>query len=55
MLSKWKAITDLLSVPWFHRIWIIQEVAVARKMTLVYGDRSVLWDDLIKLANIVSL
>jgi hypothetical protein len=53
MLSKWKAMTDLLSTPWFHRIWIIQEVAVAQEMKLIYGDRSVLWDDLIKLANIV--
>ncbi|RDW57364.1 hypothetical protein BP5796_12814 [Coleophoma crateriformis] len=32
---------DLLSRPWFERVWVLQEVANARKATVVCGERTV--------------
>lgn len=32
-----------LSRPWFHRIWILQEVLLAKRAILVAGDKSVNW------------
>jgi hypothetical protein len=40
---------DLISLyhsNWFHRIWIIQEVALAKEAVAHWGDTSVPWDDL---------
>ena len=34
------AIVALRSRPWFHRIWVIQEVALAKKATVYCGDWS---------------
>ncbi|RDW63304.1 hypothetical protein BP6252_10849 [Coleophoma cylindrospora] len=32
---------DLLSRPWFERVWVLQEVANARKATIACGERTV--------------
>jgi hypothetical protein len=32
---------------WFQRVWIIQEVAVAKDVLVVYGGKRMSWDDLI--------
>ena len=37
------AITNLLQVwqaPWFHRLWVVQEAALATKLTFVFGDHT---------------
>jgi hypothetical protein len=34
----------LFSRPWFSRIWVIQEVRMARKALVYCGDRAVRWD-----------
>jgi hypothetical protein len=34
---------DFLSRPWFHRIWILQEVLLAKRAILVAGQKSVNW------------
>jgi hypothetical protein len=38
----------LLLNEWFTRVWIIQEVAMAKQAYLTYGPRSVRWDDFAK-------
>lgn len=34
----------LVEAPWFCRIWVVQEVAVAREVTIVCGDVSFPWE-----------
>jgi hypothetical protein len=46
----WKSIAMLLSRPWFHRKWIIQETALAQEATIVCGDITLPWKDLATLA-----
>ena len=51
--SKLLAFWDLLSRPWFSRLWVLQEAALARKATIVLGEercdlavlRLMVWDD----------
>lgn len=37
--SKMKNLGHLLTRSWFHRVWIIQEVAKARQVSIVYGHQ----------------
>lgn len=39
-----KSLFDILSRPWFTRIWTVQEAALARRTTLICGDHRVSWN-----------
>lgn len=45
----WKAIQNMLSAPWFRRAWVVQEVALAKKATVMYGDSQFEWDSLMEV------
>lgn len=32
--------------PWFHRLWVVQEILMARKLQLICGDRIIPWETL---------
>ena len=32
--------------PWFHRLWVVQEVLMARELVLVCGSKTISWDAL---------
>ncbi|KAK5660007.1 hypothetical protein OQA88_13475 [Cercophora sp. LCS_1] len=38
--ARIKALVDLLQHPWFHRVWVVQEVVMARHVTFHYGDET---------------
>lgn len=40
----WATFVEYMSLPWFTRRWIIQEIVLARKATLYCGDFTVDWD-----------
>lgn len=44
-----KAIKDILQRPWFSRVWVVPEVALARHTTVVCGDSNMTWDTLVRL------
>ena len=41
---KWAAFRDLMRREWFHRRWIIQEIALARKPVVYCGAKMVPWE-----------
>jgi Heterokaryon incompatibility protein (HET) len=41
---KWRAFLSLLCHPWFQRIWVVQEVALAQKVRVIYGREEIDWD-----------
>jgi len=45
-LQEWKAIERLLSRRWFHRVWVLQEVALSRRLVIYCGDDEFLWDSI---------
>lgn len=43
--SKWALIIDLMSNRWFSRRWVIQELALARKASVLWGDEVLEWNN----------
>ena len=43
-LYWWQNTLKLFSRRWFHRVWVIQEVALARNATVLLGDCSISWE-----------
>ncbi|RYP25957.1 hypothetical protein DL767_008230 [Monosporascus sp. MG133] len=39
------ALSSLLGRPWFRRIWVVQEVAMAREATIHCGNQSLPWEE----------
>jgi hypothetical protein len=42
---KWALIVDLMSNRWFSRRWVIQELALARKASVRWGDEELEWSN----------
>ncbi|CAG8977481.1 hypothetical protein HYALB_00013036, partial [Hymenoscyphus albidus] len=43
----WRALTFLVQRRWFQRCWVVQEVAIAKEITLYCGSASAPWDHLL--------
>lgn len=43
--KPWRAVMKLMGKPYWNRVWIIQEIAHARKKTIYYGDHELSWED----------
>ncbi|RMZ87243.1 hypothetical protein DV736_g5535, partial [Chaetothyriales sp. CBS 134916] len=43
--TKWLALGNLLTRPWFSRRWVIQEIVLAKKAVVYCGRDSIDWDD----------
>ncbi|KAK3997893.1 heterokaryon incompatibility protein-domain-containing protein [Cladorrhinum sp. PSN332] len=41
--KTWLAVRDLLSRPWFERLWIVQEIQLAEEAVLVCGKKQIPW------------
>lgn len=46
---RWQALLNLLNQPWFERVWILQEVAVAKTIHAIYGNRYVDLETLVEV------
>lgn len=45
------AFTSLLSNPWFTRAWVIQEIAVAVNVVVLYGAISIPWSSIVRCSK----
>ncbi|KAF2642538.1 hypothetical protein P280DRAFT_547998 [Massarina eburnea CBS 473.64] len=50
-LDSWQALVRFFERSWFGRVWIIQEVAFARDITVLCGNKSLQWDDLVETSR----
>lgn len=48
-----RAIYDLLVLPWFHRLWIVQEFALPRQLKLFLGSSFVDFEDVHSFAKVL--
>ena len=46
--DKWQAMSHMFDMPWFSRVWVIQEVGLAADALMLYGDTSILWSEVIQ-------
>ncbi|RYP79495.1 hypothetical protein DL770_006634 [Monosporascus sp. CRB-9-2] len=48
---RWHAFSELFRSPYFHRVWVIQEITVGREVLLYYGGRYIPWYIFIEVAS----
>jgi hypothetical protein len=41
--TYWDRVRALLRRPYFSRVWVVQEIAITRQVTLLHGDTSMDW------------
>ncbi len=51
---RWPAFVEFLNHPWFARVWIVQEVAVAKNVQVIIGGRYYDWDVLEEVFKIFA-
>ncbi|KAK0750665.1 heterokaryon incompatibility protein-domain-containing protein [Schizothecium vesticola] len=51
--ARWESVVGFLRNDWFCRVWMVQEVACARELTIVLGDEEIEWDDLVRSINTI--
>ena len=52
--DDWKAVAQFLQNDWFSRVWIVQEVACAKRMVLLQGEEHIEWDRLADIAGRIA-
>ncbi|KAI0858826.1 hypothetical protein F4860DRAFT_286929 [Xylaria cubensis] len=55
ILHKWDALCKFFTRPWWSRVWVLQEVLLAKKVTLYCGKLAVDWEPVSRLCTIVIL
>jgi hypothetical protein len=45
-------VIEMFSLRWWHRVWVLQEIAVAKRGIVLCGNQSCTWDELISNADI---
>jgi hypothetical protein len=41
--KPWSELNSFFKRPWFHRVWVIQEVAVSKEVDMICGSRKASW------------
>ncbi|MCJ1448706.1 MAG: hypothetical protein MMC23_009223 [Stictis urceolatum] len=47
----WPAIFKLYNRPWFHRLWVVQEIILAKDLTVLCGGRLLSWAAMVSFAT----
>jgi len=50
-IYDWRAIRQMLQCSWFQRTWVLQEVGLARRATILFGSETLPWTKLIMLCG----
>ena len=46
--SQWAAVRKFFKIPWFERIWVVQEVALAKAISIRVGTHVITWPSFVK-------
>ena len=52
--ARIEALCDLLHHPWFRRVWVVQEVVMAKSVTFFYDGRLIDWTELYKTFMVLA-
>jgi hypothetical protein len=52
--DAWTSVQNLFGLPWFRRVWVIQEIAASRAVKIVCGKWTVDWEDLYRATDIID-
>lgn len=51
--DQWLSLSSLLSRPYFKRAWVVQEVALAKQLSILCGDRVIPWEHLVHFSKFI--
>ncbi|KAI8655573.1 hypothetical protein NCS55_01209800 [Fusarium keratoplasticum] len=51
---EWAMLTGFLEQPWFHRVWIAQEVVMAQEAKVMMGDWEMQWEPFARAIDILG-
>jgi hypothetical protein len=51
--EEWRALIDLFQRAYWRRAWVIQEVQVAKRITVLCGDDEIEWDNLLRIQRML--
>ncbi|KAF2970825.1 hypothetical protein GQX73_g2789 [Xylaria multiplex] len=52
--EDWDSINRFFGRPWFRRVWIVQELVLAQKVTMLCGKQKAQWSEVYNAAKICS-
>ncbi|PMD63022.1 HET-domain-containing protein, partial [Hyaloscypha bicolor E] len=52
--SRWNKVRALVEMPWFKRLWVIQEAALAKQCTLLWGNNQLSIAEVCELSDFVD-
>ena len=52
--ASWSSLIKLLKLPWFHRVWVVQEIAFARKLHVLVGGRTFDWENFLAVIQMFT-
>ncbi|KAL8717803.1 MAG: hypothetical protein Q9225_004989 [Loekoesia sp. 1 TL-2023] len=52
--KKWDMVRRLMDSAWFNRVWVLQEIGLARSATIYYGKATMEWSHLVEFLLFVS-
>ncbi|KAH8763895.1 heterokaryon incompatibility protein-domain-containing protein [Hyaloscypha sp. PMI_1271] len=52
--SRWNKVRTLTKMPWFTRLWVVQEAALAKQCVLLWGNNHLSLAELCELSNFVN-
>lgn len=50
--KKWEMVWDMAGLPWFTRVWVLQEAGLAPRATLIWGEATINISDVVEVALI---
>ncbi|KAH6721990.1 heterokaryon incompatibility protein-domain-containing protein [Leptodontidium sp. MPI-SDFR-AT-0119] len=50
----WESLSSLLSRPYFNRAWVVQEVVLAKNLTMLCGSKDFHWEDLVRVSRFLQ-
>jgi hypothetical protein len=52
--TSWQSLGELFSLDWWGRIWMLQEVAFAKEVHLVFGNVTTKWEEIAEAMPIIT-
>ncbi|KAJ3575362.1 hypothetical protein NPX13_g4060 [Xylaria arbuscula] len=52
--QEWLSYATFLRRGWFHRVWVAQEVYLAKSLVVFVGEREIKWENLVRSARVLQ-
>ncbi|KAL7781173.1 heterokaryon incompatibility domain-containing protein [Trichoderma afarasin] len=50
--KQWDMVREMTNLPWFSRVWVLQEAGLALQATMVWGEATINISDIVEVSNL---